>query len=140
MASPSSRSAIFAAPATLFDGRNRSRALGADRPRRGGRTGDRHIRGVVRLAGGASGSVPGVIVRIMQPGLRPDINFSSENRHEIVSHYLELSEQDDAAKGIALKDVTMLVWPESAFPFILTRDGRTNWPGSAPHFLRRRRW
>ena len=29
---------------------------------------------------------------------------------------------DDAAKHVALSDVTMLVWPESPFPFILTRD------------------
>ena len=113
--------AIFAAPATLFDGRT---GRGRWAPTALAAVAALAIVtfGVVRLAGGASGSVPGVIVRIMQPGLRPDINFSSENRHEIVSHYLELSEQDDAAKGIALKDVTMLVWPESAFPFILTRD------------------
>ena len=58
----------------------------------------------------------------MQPGLRPDINFSYENRDAIVSHYLALSSRDDEAKNIRLSDVTMLVWPESAFPFILTRD------------------
>ena len=78
--------------------------------------------GALRLWQGDPGVVPHVTVRIMQPGLRPDVNFSPENRHEIVSHYIELSQQDDVAKGIKLSDVTMLVWPESAFPFILARD------------------
>ena len=78
--------------------------------------------GAVRLAEPSPGLVPGVVIRIMQPGLRPDINFSYENRDAIVSHYLALSSRDDEAKNIRLSDVTMLVWPESAFPFILTRD------------------
>ena len=62
------------------------------------------------------------IVRIVQPGLRPDSEFSPENRDRIVDHYIALSQTDDAAKHITLDDVTMLVWPESAFPFILQRD------------------
>ena len=78
--------------------------------------------GLLRLAEPEPGSWPGIIVRIMQPGLRPDINFSYENRDEIVSHYIALSLIDDEAKHVRLADVTMLVWPESAFPFILTRD------------------
>ena len=112
--------ALFAAPATLFDS---SRRL--------------HWRptilaasalalicayGGLRLARSAPGDVPNVVVRIMQPGLRPDSEFSPENRDKIVDRYIALSERDDAAKTIKLADVTMLVWPESAFPFILTRD------------------
>ena len=63
-----------------------------------------------------------VVVRIMQPGLQPDDKFVPENKDKIVAHYIELSQRDDVAKGIKLADVTMLVWPESAFPFILNRD------------------
>ncbi len=78
--------------------------------------------GALRLWQGDPGVVPHVTIRIMQPGLRPDVNFSPENKHEIVSRYIELSQRDDVAKGLKLSDVTMLVWPESAFPFILARD------------------
>lgn len=78
--------------------------------------------GAARLAEPSPGDWPGIVIRIMQPGLRPDVNFSYENREEIVSHYLALSARDDEAKHLHLADVTMLVWPESAFPFILTRD------------------
>ena len=78
--------------------------------------------GALRLNAAKPSFVPDALVRIMQPGIRPDINFSPENRHEIVSHYIDLSKEDDTAKGIKLADVTMLVWPESAFPFILTQD------------------
>ncbi len=78
--------------------------------------------GGVRLARRPPADVPRVIVRIMQPGLRPDKDFSPENKGEIVARYIALSERDDRAKGIKLADVTMLVWPESAFPFILTRE------------------
>lgn len=66
--------------------------------------------------------VPNVVVRIMQPGLRPDAEFSAQNGDRIVERYIALSRRYDAEKHVALADVTMLVWPESAFPFILQRD------------------
>ncbi len=112
---------ILAAPATLADGGPLNRrlaptlcAVAATLAMVG--------YGSARLARPAPQPVAGVVVRIMQPGLRPDLNFSYENRHEIVSHYLALSQEDDEAKRIRLADVSLLVWPESAFPFILTRD------------------
>ena len=78
--------------------------------------------GAARLGRVPPPAVPGVVVRIMQPGLRPDEKFRPENRDEILARYFALSRSDDAAKGVTLDDVTLLVWPESAFPFILTRD------------------
>ena len=69
--------------------------------------------------------MPGVVVRIMQPGLWPDQSFSPENKDEIVARYIALSKSDDVAKDIRLADVTLLVWPESAFPFILQRDPKS---------------
>jgi apolipoprotein N-acyltransferase len=115
---------LFAAPATL-----------ADTDRRGGRSyrptlvalaaGAALVGfGLARLSQPAPGLVPHVVVRIMQPGLRPDEKFRPENRDAILARYFDLSREDDPAKGIALKDVTLLVWPESAFPFILARDPR----------------
>ena len=53
---------------------------------------------------------------------RPNAEFSPEHRDAIVDRYIALSREDDVARGIKLADVTMLVWPESAVPFILQRD------------------
>ena len=80
--------------------------------------------GAARLGQTPPGTVPGVVVRIMQPGVGPDEKFRPENKDAILAHYFELSRRNDAAKGVTLDDVTLLVWPESAFPFILTRDPR----------------
>ncbi len=112
--------ALFAAPATLADRRDGRRdwrptlaALAA--------------LGAILAYGGLRLSQPvapagKAIVRIVQPGLRPDSEFSPENRDRIVDHYIALSQINDSAKHITLDDVAMLVWPESAFPFILQRD------------------
>lgn len=115
--------ALFAAPATLcdrYDGRLRWTptlvSVGA--------LALICAYGGLRLARQTPATVPKVVVRIMQPGLRPDEKFSPENKDAIVAHYVDLSKRDDPRKGVKLSDVTMLVWPESAFPFILTRDPR----------------
>ena len=119
--------ALFAAPATLWD------RAGAERPN--GRWHPTAVAAAVaaailgygglRLAGPPPPDVPGVVVRIMQPGLWPDQSFSPENKDEIVAKYIALSKTDDVANHITLPDVTLLVWPESAFPFILTRDAKS---------------
>ncbi len=78
--------------------------------------------GLARLRQAPPPDVPGVVIRLVQPGLRPDEAFTYENKNAIVDRYLELSRQVDAGRGIGLPGVTMLVWPESPFPFILTRE------------------
>ena len=115
--------ALFAAPATLVDGwhggvqwRPTVAALAA--------AALLIAFGAARLSQTPPGKVPHVVIRIMQPGLRPDEKFRIENRDEILDHYFALSRQADDAKGIKLADVTLLVWPESAFPFILARDAQ----------------
>lgn len=115
--------ALFAAPATLCDGHDRKPLW---TPTLVAVAAGVLIcaYGAVRLAETRTADVPNVVVRIMQPGLRPDEKFSPENKDAIVAHYIELSKREDAAKSTRLADVTMLVWPESAFPFILTRDPR----------------
>ena len=77
--------------------------------------------GAIRLSPPPPADLPDVTIRLVQPGLRPDEAFTFENKDAIVDDYVALSERDDAAKSIALADVTMLVWPESPFPFILSR-------------------
>ncbi|ACK51809.1 apolipoprotein N-acyltransferase [Methylocella silvestris BL2] len=63
--------------------------------------------------------VPGVAIKIIQPNLAQDDKYRPEYKREIVERYLQLSALSPEAKS---NDLTLLVWPESAFPFILSRD------------------
>ena len=75
--------------------------------------------GAIRLAGGDAGTVAGVDVRIIQPAIPQDERWRPSIGDEIMARYVSLSrgegEGDAAADGYSL-----LVWPESAFPFVLT--------------------
>ena len=107
--------AIFASPATLFDDRSETRwprlplliavttliGLGAF--------------GTVRLARTPTRFVEGVHLRIMQPNLQQDVRFNYAAKQQVLDRYIALSERGAG-------DVTHLIWPESAFPFFLTRE------------------
>ncbi len=119
--------AIFAAPATL-----------ADAPRSGGMFpavkvaaptvfavaafSALAIFGFARLSTGPTKTVAGVRLRIVQPNVAQDANFSYANKDKILADYLELSDRATAPEHSGIADVTHLIWPESAFPFILTRE------------------
>ena len=110
--------ALAAAPATLADrGRSRWAASAAAAMALTAIL----VFGAVRLSGPLPANVPNVTIRLVQPGLRPDEDFTFENKDAIVDDYVALSRRDDTAKGVTLADVTMLVWPESPFPFVLSR-------------------
>src|SRR5262249_25848269 len=108
--------AVVASPATLFDQDAKKRrpllpltlavltlaALGSI--------------GAVRLARIPTRLVDGVHLRIMQPNLQQDVRFNYAAKQEVVDRYLSLS----ARPG--LDQVTHLIWPESPFPFFLTRE------------------
>ncbi len=115
--------AIFAAPATLW------------------RVGESRLRlapaglaalalaliaafGAFRLAAPASATLPGVKLRLIQPNVAQDTSFSPENKDSILRRYFDLSERATAPDRSGVRDVTHLIWPESAFPFILSRDPR----------------
>jgi apolipoprotein N-acyltransferase len=72
--------------------------------------------GLARLARTPTNLVDGVQLRIMQPNLPQDVRFNYSARQEVVDRYLALS----ARQG--LDRVTYLIWPESPFPFFLTRE------------------
>jgi apolipoprotein N-acyltransferase len=72
--------------------------------------------GAVRLGRTPTQLVDGVHLRIMQPNLQQDVRFNYAAKQEVVDRYLALS----ARPG--LDQVTHLIWPESAFPFFLTRE------------------
>jgi apolipoprotein N-acyltransferase len=58
----------------------------------------------------------------MQPNLQQDAKFNYSARHEVMRRYLELSDRPTDAQSAGVRDATHLIWPESAFPFLLTRE------------------
>ena len=78
--------------------------------------------GAVRLARTPTAFVEGVRLRIMQPNLQQDEKFNYAAKQRVMSHYLELSDRSTGPQSSGVRDVTHLIWPESAFPFLLTRE------------------
>lgn len=113
--------AIFAAPATLAD-------------EGGGRWFARPIVlalaglaalaafGAYRLSAPEAPTVAGVKLRIMQPNMAQDASFAPQNKDAIMRRYLALSDRATSPTATGVADVTHLIWPESAFPFLLARD------------------
>jgi apolipoprotein N-acyltransferase len=115
--------AVCAAPATLGTGLTaRSRALPAAAA----------LAAVVilgafgawRVPAAPSPTVAGVKLRLMQPNLPQDAKFNARNRDDILRRYLALSDRATSPQSSGIADVTHLIWPESAFPFLLHRDPR----------------
>lgn len=78
--------------------------------------------GALRVPSAPSPVVADVRLRIMQPNLAQDARFRIENRDEIMRRYLTLSDRATSPRATGVADVTHLIWPESAFPFLLARD------------------
>jgi apolipoprotein N-acyltransferase len=72
--------------------------------------------GAARLAHTPTRLVEGMHLRIMQPNLQQDVRFNYAAKREVMDRYVALS----ARQG--LDRVTHLIWPESPFPFFLTRE------------------
>jgi apolipoprotein N-acyltransferase len=114
--------AIFASPAVLIDGRSRGRkpwiapviavllliAMG--------------VYGAVRLSLQPTTMVANVKLRIMQPNLQQDVRFNYSAKAEVMQKYLTLSDRASGPQSTGVRDVSILIWPESAFPFFLTRE------------------
>jgi apolipoprotein N-acyltransferase len=79
--------------------------------------------GEFRLTAPVSATVPGVKLRLIQPNVgQDDASFSPQTKQTILRRYLDLSERATSPDRSGVRDVTHLIWPESAFPFILSRD------------------
>jgi apolipoprotein N-acyltransferase len=114
--------AIFASPAVLIDGNSRGRrpwvapvmallvlvAMG--------------IFGAVRLGLQPTATVANVKLRIMQPNLQQDVKFNYAAKAEVMRKYLTLSDRASGPQSTGVRDASILIWPESAFPFFLTRE------------------
>jgi apolipoprotein N-acyltransferase len=78
--------------------------------------------GGLRLAGHPTAYVDNVKLRIMQPDVQQDDKFNPALRNQLLTQYLALSRQPAADGSDGMAGVTHLVWPESPFPFFLSRD------------------
>jgi apolipoprotein N-acyltransferase len=114
--------AIFASPAVLIDGKSSGPrpwtvpaaalallvAMG--------------IFGAVRLSLQPTKMVADVKLRIMQPNLQQDVKFNYAAKAEVMRKYLALSDRASGPQSTGVRDASILIWPESAFPFFLTRE------------------
>jgi apolipoprotein N-acyltransferase len=80
------------------------------------------IFGAIRLATTPTGYVEGVRLRIMQPNLQQDEKFNYAQKQQVMTRYLALSDRSSGPQSTGVRDATHLIWPESAFPFFLTRE------------------
>jgi apolipoprotein N-acyltransferase len=114
--------AIFASPAVLIDGRSHSQrpwiapaaavslllAMG--------------VYGAVRLSRHPTAFVDKVKLRIMQPDLTQDARFNYSAKAAVMQKYLTLSDRATGPHSTGVSGATILIWPESAFPFFLARE------------------
>ena len=80
--------------------------------------------GALRLWQTPTALVDGVRLRIMQPNLPQDEKFSYAARQQVMRRYVTLSDRATGPDRTGVKDVTHLIWPESAFPFFLLARAR----------------
>lgn len=78
--------------------------------------------GAWRLARTPTQFVDSVRLRIMQPNLPQDAKFNYSAKQQVMDRYLSLSDRSTGPNSSGMRDVTHLIWPESAFPFFLTRE------------------
>jgi apolipoprotein N-acyltransferase len=78
--------------------------------------------GLWRLSRTPTAFVDNVRLRIMQPNLQQDEKFNYSAKQRVMSRYLDLSDRSTGPQSSGVRDVTHLIWPESAFPFLLTRE------------------
>lgn len=78
--------------------------------------------GAIRLANHPTQFVDKVKLRLMQPNLQQDVKFNYAMRQKVMDKYLSLSDRATGPQSTGVGDATVLIWPESAFPFFLTRE------------------
>jgi apolipoprotein N-acyltransferase len=78
--------------------------------------------GATRLWTHPTAYVSGVKLRIMQPNLQQDTKFNYAAKEQVMARYLRLSDRATGPQSGGVRDITHLIWPESAFPFFLTRE------------------
>ena len=113
--------AIFASPAVLIDGRSRGRKPWIAPVAALALLATMAIFGAVRLSLQPTILTP-VTLRIMQPNLQQDVKFNYAAKAAVMQKYLTLSDRASGPQSTGVRDAQILIWPESAFPFFLTRE------------------
>jgi len=67
-----------------------------------------------------TGDVAGVRLRLVQPAIAQNEKWDRANEAEIMARYFDLSNINRGPEGASIAAFTHVIWPESAFPFILT--------------------
>src|SRR5580700_10227442 len=114
--------AIFASPAVLIDGTSRGRKPWIAPASAVVVLLAMAIFGVIRLSRQPTVMLANVKLRIMQPNLQQDARFNYAAKAEVMKKYLTLSDRASGPQSTGVRDVNILIWPESAFPFFLTRE------------------
>lgn len=78
--------------------------------------------GVDRLRAPLAEASPPFRIRIVQPSIDQREKWRPENRNEVFSTYLSLSDTASGPQSMSASDTDMIVWPESALPFLLQTD------------------
>jgi apolipoprotein N-acyltransferase len=115
--------AIFASPAVLIDGSSRGRKPWIAPAAALLLLVAMAIFGMLRLSLQPTTMVANVKLRIMQPNLDQDARFNYSAKAQVMQKYLTLSDRASGPQSTGVRDVNILIWPESAFPFFLTREG-----------------
>lgn len=114
--------AVASAPATLAD---------RDGPMRGWRAtaialaalGGVWVAGDYRLSLAGNDEVDGVRIRIVQPAISQKEKWVPANRSRIIADFFELSDTATSPQTMGIEGVSYLVWPETALPLLLQREG-----------------
>lgn len=75
------------------------------------------IYGAARLADPVT-TVPGVVLRIVQPSVAQRDKWRREKQREIFDDHLMLSATDAEGRKVGLDGITHVVWPEASMPFL----------------------
>lgn len=113
--------AIFASPAVLIDGSSRGRKPWIAPVAALVMLVTMGVYGAVRLSLQPT-AMTDVKLRIMQPNLQQDVKFNYAAKAEVMQKYLTLSDRASGPQSTGVRDTQILIWPESAFPFFLTRE------------------
>jgi apolipoprotein N-acyltransferase len=114
--------AIFASPAVLIDGTSRGRKPWVAPALALVLLLAMTIFGAIRLSRQPTVMLANPKLRIMQPNLQQDARFNYAAKAEVMKKYLTLSDRASGPQSTGVRDVNVLIWPESAFPFFLTRE------------------
>ncbi|MBV8242761.1 MAG: apolipoprotein N-acyltransferase [Hyphomicrobiales bacterium] len=114
--------AVYASPAVLADERADTRRPWLAPALSAAAIAALALYGAVRLERTPTSYVEDVRLRIMQPNLQQDEKFNYAQKQQVMSRYLALSDRPSGPQSPGLRGVTLLIWPESAFPFFLTRE------------------